>query len=113
MNYVYFLLCIDRSIYCGQTKNLENRLKKHNKGTGAKYTRNRRPVDLLVSFPCQNVSEALKLEHKLKQLSRREKLELIKDKLYIDRMEFTDLKELTYIQGKINIVDTLIGRLDK
>ena len=45
--YVYVLECQDGTYYTGYTNDLENRLKLHNKGIGAKYTRDRRPVKLV------------------------------------------------------------------
>jgi putative endonuclease len=76
MWYVYLLCCSDNSIYTGITNDLEKRIAKHNAGTGAKYTKGRAPVTLIKSFEVANKSEALKLEYKIKQLSREEKLKL-------------------------------------
>ena len=47
MNFVYILRCSDGTLYCGWTTDLEQRVAKHNNGTGAKYTRSRRPVELV------------------------------------------------------------------
>lgn len=74
--FVYIVQCSDQSLYVGITYDLGARIAKHNKGTGAKYTRSRRPVTLLKTFLVPSKSEALKLEHKLKQMSRQEKLAL-------------------------------------
>jgi predicted GIY-YIG superfamily endonuclease/uncharacterized protein YegL len=73
---VYLLRCCDNSIYTGITNNLERRLKQHNGllSGGAKYTRGRRPVVLLKAFSCATKSQALKLEHQIKKLSKIEKL---------------------------------------
>ncbi|MFZ4768655.1 MAG: GIY-YIG nuclease family protein [Ferruginibacter sp.] len=76
MWFVYLLLCFDNSIYCGITNNLEKRIATHNAGKGAKYTKGRIPVTLLTHFEVETKSEALKLEFKIKRLSRKEKLEL-------------------------------------
>ena len=46
MNYTYLLKCADDTLYCGWTNQLDKRLKAHNEGKGAKYTRGRRPVSL-------------------------------------------------------------------
>ncbi len=72
--YVYLLLCSDNTLYCGITNNIEKRLAKHNSGNGAKYTRGRLPVKLLKSFEVDSKSAALKMEHKIKKLSRTDKL---------------------------------------
>ena len=78
---VYLLICFDNSIYTGMTNNLEKRLIAHNsKNSKTKYTRIRQPVKLYKSFPVKNKSEALKLEYKIKQLSRQEKLNYEQEK---------------------------------
>lgn len=74
--YVYLLECSDKTIYTGITNNLERRIAQHNEGKGAKYTRGRGPVALIKSFICASKNEALKLEYKIKQMPREEKLRL-------------------------------------
>ncbi len=76
MWFVYILLCADDTLYTGITNNLERRIEQHNEGKGAKYTRGRGPVTLVRSFECASKSEALKLEYKIKQLPREEKLKV-------------------------------------
>jgi len=78
MWYVYILTCSDGTLYCGITNDLDKRIAAHNKGKGAKYTKTRRPVSLLKYFECLDKSEALRLEYKIKQLPRGEKLKLEK-----------------------------------
>ncbi|MFA5087042.1 MAG: GIY-YIG nuclease family protein [Candidatus Paceibacterota bacterium] len=51
--YTYLLLCSDKSIYCGSTINLKNRINEHNSGEAAAWTRARRPV-MLVYFETPN-----------------------------------------------------------
>lgn len=75
---VYILLCSDNTFYTGITNNLDKRLDTHNKGFGAKYTRGRRPVSCVYSKDMVDRSSALKEEYRIKQLTRLEKLELIK-----------------------------------
>jgi putative endonuclease len=75
--YCYILLCSDGTLYCGYTNDLEKRVKTHNRGKGAKYTRRRTPVKLVYSEEFKTKSEALKREHQIKKLSRKEKLALI------------------------------------
>jgi len=75
---VYLLQCGDGTIYTGITNNLENRVKKHNSGKGAKYTRSRLPVILLVSKEIGTKSEAAKEEYRIKKLKRIDKLNLVK-----------------------------------
>lgn len=78
MYYVYILECCDKSLYTGYTNHLEKRIKAHNEGKGAKYTKGRRPVSLVYFESFQTKSEALKREYAIKQFSRKKKLELIK-----------------------------------
>lgn len=74
--YVYIVECndADKTLYTGITTDIAKRIEKHNRGTGARYTKGRGPVTLKKSFECPNKSEALKLEYKIKQLPREEKL---------------------------------------
>lgn len=81
MYYVYILECCDKSLYTGYTNHLEKRIKAHNEGKGAKYTKGRRPVSLVYFESFQTKSEALKREYAIKQFSRKKKLELIKSSI--------------------------------
>lgn len=74
--HVYILKCNDGTLYTGITNDLDKRIEKHNKGTGAKYTRGRGPVALIKSWKFFTKSEALKEEHRIKKLSKGEKLKL-------------------------------------
>lgn len=78
MNYVYMLECSDGSLYTGWTNNLEKRIAAHNNGKGAKYTRVRLPVKLVYYEEYEDKIEAMKREYEIKQLSRKEKVKLIK-----------------------------------
>ncbi|MBR4571189.1 MAG: GIY-YIG nuclease family protein [Candidatus Riflebacteria bacterium] len=75
--FVYIVECSDKSLYTGITNNLENRIKTHNKGKGAKYTRARRPVVLKYYETASDKSSASKREIALKNLSRSQKIKLI------------------------------------
>ena len=81
MCYTYILKCSDGTYYTGWTNDLDKRLKAHNGGKiGAKYTRNRRPVTLVYYEEFQGKQEAMKREYAIKQLTRKEKENLIKEK---------------------------------
>jgi len=82
MHYVYILECADNSLYAGYTNDLDNRLKVHNQGKGAKYTRGRLPVKLVYSENIENKSDALKREYQIKRMTRKRKVELIKISIY-------------------------------
>lgn len=77
MNYVYILKCADESLYTGWTNNLERRVKTHNNGKGAKYTKSRLPVELVYFEEYEDKIEAMKREYTIKQLKRKDKLMLI------------------------------------
>ena len=76
-NYTYILKCSDGTFYCGWTNNLEKRLATHNAGKASKYTRARRPVELVYYEEFKTKEEAMSREYHIKQLSRKEKIELI------------------------------------
>ncbi len=76
-SYVYILRCSDGTLYTGWTTDLEARINSHNSGSGAKYTRSRRPVSLVYCEEVSDRSAALKREAAIKKLSRSKKLELI------------------------------------
>ncbi|GAA3730406.1 GIY-YIG nuclease family protein [Salinicoccus jeotgali] len=77
-HFVYIVECRDGTLYTGYAKDVSRRIKMHNEGKGAKYTRNRRPVHLLHKEVYETKSEALKREYAIKKLSRHEKLKLIR-----------------------------------
>ena len=77
MNYTYILRCSDNTLYTGWTNNLEKRIKDHNEGNGAKYTKARRPVELIYFETFETKEEAMKREYAIKQLSRSQKENLI------------------------------------
>lgn len=76
--YVYILRCKDNSLYTGWCKDLNQRLKTHNSGKGAKYTRSRLPVELVFYMEVDSKSSALKEECRIKKFSKKKKEELVK-----------------------------------
>ncbi len=72
--FVYMLRCKDGSLYTGWTDDLQHRLKMHQKGKGAKYTRGRGPLELVYREELPDKASALKREYAIKQLKRSEKL---------------------------------------
>ena len=79
-NFTYILKCSDGSLYTGWTNDLEGRVKAHNAGKGAKYTKSRRPVELVYFEAFSTKQEAMRREWEIKQLSRVEKCKLIQVK---------------------------------
>lgn len=80
MNYTYVLQCKDGTLYTGWTNNLEKRLKDHNEGKGAKYTKSRRPVMLAYHEVFETKKEAMRREYAIKHMSRKEKEKMINQK---------------------------------
>ena len=80
-SFVYLLRCFDGTIYCGWTTELKRRLETHNSSKGAKYTRARRPVELVYYEELANKSAAMKREWQIKHMSRTEKLRLVELKI--------------------------------
>lgn len=69
--------CKDNTFYCGITNDIDARITTHNRKRGAKYTRSRTPVALIYKEECADKSSALKREHKIKKMTRKEKENLI------------------------------------
>lgn len=76
-NYTYIVKCSDGTLYCGWTNDLEKRIAAHNAGTGAKYTKTRRPVELVYREAFETKEEAMSREWHIKHLTRQQKEELI------------------------------------
>ena len=77
MNYTYIVRCSDGTYYTGWTNDIEKRMKAHNEGKGAKYTKTRRPVVLMYYESFQTKEEAMRREWEIKQLKRGEKEKLM------------------------------------
>jgi len=75
---VYILKCKDNTLYTGYTNNLKQRLTKHREGKGAKYTRGRGPFEVVFVETYETKQMAMKKEYEIKQLSRTQKLQLIR-----------------------------------
>jgi len=75
----YILRCSDDSLYTGSTNDIEKRLHEHNNlKSGAHYTKIRRPVELVYMETFETISEARKREYVIKQLTREQKILLIR-----------------------------------
>ena len=79
MNYTYIARCSDGTLYTGWTNDLKKRIKDHNEGRGAKYTRSRRPVELVYFEEFYTKEEAMSREWTIKQMTRRKKEEMIRN----------------------------------
>lgn len=77
-HYFYVLECRDGSYYAGYTNDLERRLRVHNEGKGAKYTRGRLPVRYVHSETFPTKRQAMQAEYQFKTLKRSEKEQYIR-----------------------------------
>ena len=115
---VYLVRCSDESLYCGITNNLKNRLIAHNSGRGARYTRSRRPVELVGAGSVMTKSDALKLEYRVKHVSAGCKYyELIKeeDKMAKDLNKTLKAinKNLKALDKKVDKIIVAVGKLEQ
>ena len=78
MHFVYIVRCEDGSLYTGYTTDVSERLITHNSGKGAKYTRSRLPVSLVYYKRVDSKSMGLRLEARIKKLTKKEKEDLVK-----------------------------------
>ncbi len=79
---MYVVKCHDGTLYTGSTTDVSRRVKEHNSDTrGAKYTRSRRPVELVYWIDFHNRSTAQKAESAFKKLSRKKKDQAISERL--------------------------------
>jgi predicted GIY-YIG superfamily endonuclease len=76
MPYVYIVRCADDTLYTGWAVDVERRVRAHNRGRGARYTRLRGPVVLVYTEEVASRSEALKRERAIKRYPRARKLAL-------------------------------------
>ena len=78
MWYVYILKCVDCSYYTGITKDIKARFKRHLAGRGAKYTRAKKPLEIIYTEKFNSKEEAQQRENEIKKLSRKNKENIIK-----------------------------------
>ncbi|MFD1557962.1 GIY-YIG nuclease family protein [Paraburkholderia silviterrae] len=71
--FLYLLECADGSVYTGIAVDVAARFAQHANGTGARYTRSRKPVRVLAQFELADRASALRAEYRVKQLTAREK----------------------------------------
>jgi putative endonuclease len=75
--YVYVARCADGTLYCGIARDVTQRISEHDAGTGARYTRGRGPLRVVLVRRCRDKGRALRLEYSIKQLSREQKDALV------------------------------------
>ncbi|WP_027415849.1 GIY-YIG nuclease family protein [Aneurinibacillus terranovensis] len=79
MYYVYIIRCKDSSLYTGYAANVEERIKKHNEGKAARYTRGRGPVELVYVEEVPDKRDAMRREYEIKQFSKGKKEILVRN----------------------------------
>ncbi|WP_135827694.1 GIY-YIG nuclease family protein [Halorussus halobius] len=76
-HWVYVVECVDGSFYTGYTTDVERRVREHDRGEGAKYTRGRTPVELVHVEAFDSRSAAMSREYEVKRLTRAGKERLV------------------------------------
>lgn len=94
MNYTYILKCKDGSLYTGWTNDIENRLEHHRSGKGAKYTKGRGPLELVYLEVYDTKSEAMRREAYIKRLTKIQKLDLLRESDWKERLGEWKLEKL-------------------
>ena len=84
--HLYLARCADDSLYCGIARDVATRIAAHDAGKGARYTRGRGPLTVLLTRRCRDHSHALRLEILVKKLPREEKLALVTTRSRLDRL---------------------------
>lgn len=77
--YVYVARCADGTLYCGIARDVAARIAAHDAGKGARYTRGRGPLSVVVTRRCKTQGDALRLEYAFKQLSREAKEAILEE----------------------------------
>lgn len=91
MHYAYILKCKDDTYYTGYTNDLQKRLKAHNEGKGAKYTRGRGPVELVYYEEFEEKVPAMHREWEIKHMTRTEKEKMVKNFIFACQDEVSRL----------------------
>ena len=79
--YVYIILCVDGSFYTGYTKNIGTRLKLHETGKGARYTRIHKPQKIAYLELFDTRAQAMKREKQIKKLTHQQKINLVNSRI--------------------------------
>ena len=98
---IYILRCADGSLYTGIACDVQSRINEHEQGTrGAKYLRGRLPATLVFERVVGTRSSALRIEHRVKKLSRAKKLDLVAGKLTLDSLREDQISGSCFSSGK-------------
>lgn len=105
--FVYIVKCEDASLYTGITKDLRKRMREHydKTGKGAKYTRSRSIVAIMMVWETASYSSAARLEYRIKRLMRRDKLKVIASPEEGLKELLPELSEETYVPRREYVMD--------
>lgn len=80
--YIYILKCENDILYTGITTDYERRFDEHSglRSNGAKFTKSHKPEEIVALWTTKTRSDASKLESRIKQLEKSDKLKLIDGK---------------------------------
>ncbi|EKM0376575.1 GIY-YIG nuclease family protein [Cronobacter turicensis] len=84
--FLYLIRCPDNRLYTGITTDVARRFAQHQRGKGAKALRGKGELTLVFSAPAGNRSEALRTEYRIKQLTKRQKEQLVAGELAFEAM---------------------------
>jgi len=106
---VYLVRCSDNSLYCGISNDFERRLEKHNSGKGAKYTKSRKPIELVGISPEMTKSEALKLEYRINRTPADKKIAQLEK----TGLQISIKRDLKALAKEIRALGKKLERIDR
>lgn len=106
-SFVYMVKCLDDSLYTGITKDVRQRMHDHYFKTekGAKYTRSRQIVRIMMVWEAVSYSSAARLEYAIKHIQRKDKLKIIKEPEAEVKKLLPHLAEESYVPRREYIMD--------
>lgn len=93
--YVYVARCADDTLYCGIARDVAERIAAHDAGTGARYTRGRGPLRVVLVRRCRDKGRALRLEYSFKQLTRAQKEAFVAEPARLDALARTAYRTIS------------------
>ena len=107
MYYVYMLRCSDNSLYTGSTSDIKKRLKEHfsKNSLAAKYTKSHSPIEVVALWECESKSDAMKVEYRIKTLTKPQKEEHSQE-ILVKKDLFSDIQDEDEEKQKVRIKKT-------
>jgi len=91
---LYIVRCRDGTLYTGISTDVKRRFKQHQNSHGAKYLKSRSPLELVFKYRVGRQSQALKIEDKIKRLTKARKLRVISESDYFKKL-MKSIKQVT------------------